>query len=123
MKRILSLLVAFPLAVVLVSLAITNRHTVPLKLDPFRPETPALPPLELPFYVFLLGALILGVALGGFATWVNQGRWRRIARIRSVEARRWQAEADRLVRERDDVVTSASRNPDRSSRAFAIAGR
>jgi uncharacterized integral membrane protein len=108
MTRILTLLVAFPAAVVLVSLAIANRHAVKLVLDPFRPEAPVLQ-VQLPFYVYIFGALITGVLLGGLATWLNQGRWRRMARARAVEASRWQAEADRLGRERDDLIVNAPR--------------
>jgi hypothetical protein len=33
--------------------------------------------LVLPFYWWLLGALIVGVAVGGTATWLMQARWRR----------------------------------------------
>lgn len=48
LRRILSLLVAFPLGAALVAIAVSNRHPVQLILDPFRPETPALS-VELPF--------------------------------------------------------------------------
>lgn len=107
LKRILWLLVAFPAAALLITLAVANRHSVRLVLDPFRPETPVLS-VVLPFYGFLFGALLIGVLLGGAATWFSQSRWRRTARVRTGEAKRWQAEADRLSRERDaDVANRA----------------
>ena len=105
MKKIITLLIALPAALVLISLALANRHPVRLALNPFRPEDTLLA-IHLPFYAYLLGALIAGVALGGVATWFNQGRWRSTARHRSMEARRWQSETERLVRERDDMVTA-----------------
>ena len=61
--------------------------------------------LVLPFYVYIFGALVLGVLAGGAAVWLGQGRWRRSARVRGQEASRWHAEADRLARERDAEVT------------------
>lgn len=100
LKRILTILIAFPAAAILITLAIANRHSVTLVLDPFNPGAPLLS-LSLPFYVYLLGSLILGVMLGGLAAWMNQSRWRRQARVQMAEARRWQVEADRLARERD----------------------
>lgn len=54
LKRVLWLLVAFPAAVLLVTLAVTNRHAVRLVLDPFRPEDPVIS-VVLPFYGFLFG--------------------------------------------------------------------
>ena len=42
LRRILSLLIAFPLGAALVAIAVSNRHPVQLILDPFRPEQPAL---------------------------------------------------------------------------------
>lgn len=108
LKRIAWLLVAAPAAVFLITLAVTNRHAVKLVLDPFRPEQPVLS-VTLPFYMYLFGTLLLGVLLGGAATWLSQSRWRRTARVRSVEAKRWRAEADRLTRERDGEVTGRSR--------------
>jgi hypothetical protein len=107
------LLLALPAAAILVTLAIANRHPVRLVLDPFRPETPVLS-LQLPFYAWLFIALIGGVILGGVATWMTQSKWRRTARSRALEAMRWQAEADRLARERDRNV---------SAKAVALAGR
>ncbi len=103
LRRIAVLIVAFPAAILLITLAVSNRHGVRLVLDPFRPEAPVLW-LELPFYVYLLGALVVGVVLGGFATWAGQARWRRTARVRTHDAMRWQSEADRLSRERDARV-------------------
>ncbi len=103
-RRLISLLIAFPLAIALIAIAITNRHPVQLVLDPFKPEAPALA-VELPFYAYLLGALILGVVLGGVATWMTQSRWRRTARVQGQRAQRFEAEAERLSREREaDIV-------------------
>jgi uncharacterized integral membrane protein len=97
LRRLVSLLIAFPLGVVLVALAVSNRHPVQFVLDPFRPESPALA-LQLPFYAYILGALVLGVILGGVATWMSQSRWRRTARVQGQRAQRFEAEADRLSR-------------------------
>jgi hypothetical protein len=114
-RRILSLLIAFPLGAILVAIAVSNRQPVALILDPFRPETPALS-IELPFYAYLLGALVVGVVLGGVATWMGQSRWRQTARAQGQRAARWQAEADRLARERDASAASSTND-------LAIAGR
>lgn len=105
LRRIATLVIAFPVAAVLVAIAVSNRQPVELILDPFRPATPALS-VSLPFYVYLLGALIAGVVLGGMATWFGQSRWRRTARTQGQRAARFQAEADRLARERDAGVAS-----------------
>jgi uncharacterized integral membrane protein len=105
LHRVIWLLVAFPAAIVLTTLAVINRQPVRLILDPFRPDDPVIS-LVLPLYAYLLGALIVGVILGGVAVWMGQGRWRRVARRRAAEAVRWQAEADRLVRERDKTLVS-----------------
>ena len=106
LRRVIWTLVAFPIGIVLITLAVTNGHRVRLILDPFRPDDPVLS-LVLPFYVYLFGAVLLGVVLGGMATWMTQARWRRMARRRGADAVRWQAEADRLTRERDKQLSSA----------------
>ena len=123
MKKIVTLLVALPAALILISLALANRHPVRLALNPFRPDDTVLA-IQLPFYIYLLLALIAGVALGGVATWMSQGRWRRTARHRTMEARRWQSESERLVRERDEMVNAdkAGASSERTKR-LAVVGR
>jgi uncharacterized integral membrane protein len=117
LRRIISILVAFPVAIILVTVAVINRHDVRMVLDPFKPQTPSLA-IELPFYFYLFGSLLLGVLIGGLAVWIGQGRWRKTARVRAQEVRRWQSEANRLARERDaDVERSGA------SKALALAHR
>lgn len=108
LRRALLLMVAVPAAVLLIALAIANRHAVQLVLDPFDPARPMLS-LVLPFYAYLFAALLAGVVLGGAAAWFGQARWRRAARVRSREAMRWQSEADRLTRERDQAAGTGQR--------------
>jgi hypothetical protein len=99
LRRFVWILVAFPVAVLLITLAVANRHGVRLVLDPFRSDEPVLF-LVLPFYAYLFGVLLLGIVIGGLTVWLTQARWRRTARRRTAEAQRWRAEADRLTRER-----------------------
>jgi hypothetical protein len=106
LRRSMRVLVALPVAIVLVTLAVANRHGVRLVLDPFRPDDPVVS-LVLPFYAYLFAALFIGVLIGGSAAWLAQSRWRRAARRRAADAVRWQAEADRLARERDRQLSAA----------------
>jgi uncharacterized integral membrane protein len=116
--RFLGYLMGLLAAVLLLTLAVANRHSVQLVLDPFNTETPVIS-VHLPFYVYLLGMLIAGVILGGMATWLTQSKWRRAARHRTQDSIRWKAEADRLVRERE--ATAASATPER--RQLAVSNR
>lgn len=124
--RIFTTIFAFAAALILVTLAVANRHLVEIVFDPFNPENPAIG-LEMPFFYYLFGSLTIGVLVGGFAVWMSQGKWRRLARQRTQEAIRWKAEVDRLMRERDDHVQVAKKlaasapTPDR--KLVAIAGR
>lgn len=118
LRRIVWLLIAFPVGVFLVTLAVVNRHQVQLVLDPFNPETPVVA-LSMPFYAFLFIALLLGVLLGGTATWISQSRWRRDARVKGRDAARWHAEADRLSRERDAAAQASKVSSSRPRLAAA----
>ncbi|HWB45956.1 MAG TPA: hypothetical protein VG900_10995 [Hyphomicrobiaceae bacterium] len=108
LRRILWFVVAFPVSLVLVALAVANRHAVRLVLDPFRPDEPAIS-LVLPFYVYLFAAVFIGILIGGLSTWATRSAWRRSARQRAAEAQRWRAEADRLQRERDREFEASRR--------------
>ena len=106
LRRLIWFVVALPAALLLVTLALANRHPVRLALDPFRPSDPTVS-LVLPFYAYLFGMLLVGVIVGGVAMWLTQAGWRRGARHRAAEASRWQAEATRLTREREREVEAS----------------
>jgi uncharacterized integral membrane protein len=95
-------------AVLLITLFVINRHDVTLVLDPFNPKDPTFA-LSLPFFWFMFAMLFVGSLIGGTATWLSQGKWRRTARQRTQEAMRWKAEAERLARERDANVIEKKR--------------
>jgi uncharacterized integral membrane protein len=85
-KTFLKALVLIPLAIVVVLLAIANRGSVRLSLDPFSVDQPMLA-YNLPLYLVLFGAVMLGVLIGGIATWFGQGGHRRAERRYRREAR------------------------------------
>ncbi len=88
MGRLLWWLLAVPVGLVGVALAVANRKPVTLVLDPFLPETPAFA-LDVPLHVVICVSLIIGIALGGTVVWLGQGRHRRAAR-------HWRAAAERF---------------------------
>jgi uncharacterized integral membrane protein len=94
-KRIISLLVLVPVAIVLIVLSVANRQMVTLALNPFDRSDQVLS-LSLPFFVFLFLAVIVGMIVGSLATWLNQGKHRARARSSKKEAVKWHKEADRL---------------------------
>jgi uncharacterized membrane protein (DUF106 family) len=102
--RILKLVIFIPVAIVLIVLSVANRHVVTLALNPFRPEDNLLS-LSLPFFVFLFLALLIGVVIGSFATWLTQGRYRKRARDEAQEARKWRDEAGRQRNQLEQATT------------------
>lgn len=90
MRRFLALFVLLPVAIVIVVLSVANRAEVNFSLDPFN-AVPALSAAA-PLYVFLFGALVLGIIVGGVATWFRQGKWRRFARAERAEVERLRTE-------------------------------
>ena len=93
MKKLLSLIILAPLAVILIVLSVANRHAVVFKLDPINPEQPFLA-VTLPFFVFLFLALLAGLLLGSMFTWFRQSKHRKLARETKREAVKWQHEAE-----------------------------
>ena len=84
-NRFMLIVVFVPAAIVLIALAVANRASTAFTLDPFNPGNPALT-IQAPLFVLLFVALALGVILGGAVTWLKQGRFRKIARQRGLEA-------------------------------------
>ena len=67
-------LVFIPVAAVFVVFAVANRHALTLNLWPLPLE------IDIPVYIAVLGALAVGMAIGGSAQWISDGKWRRRAR-------------------------------------------
>lgn len=92
-KRLWTILIVLPVAIVLVAFAVANRHLVLLSADPMSVDQP-LYAISLPLFVVMFATLFVGVVIGGVAVWFSQGAYRK-------EARSKRAEAKRLARERD----------------------
>ncbi len=86
MKRILEVLILLPLAIIGLALAVANRHAVTVSFDPF--SAAAAGAVEVPLFIVLIVAIIIGVLLGGFFTWLSQGKHRRALRESRAEAAR-----------------------------------
>ena len=107
LAKFFKLLILVPIAVVIIAFAIANRQVVSISFDPFSdPETSAAL-LTAPLFILLFLTLIIGVVIGGVATWFTQGINRRRARHAEDEADRWRAEAQR-AREAPPVVVPAT---------------
>ncbi|QIB33911.1 LapA family protein [Ancylobacter pratisalsi] len=94
LRRIVLILILLPISVAVILLAVANRHSVSLLLDPFAGESGIS--VQIPLFLVVFGALILGVVLGGVSVWLNQGRYRRTARRSQREARRAAGEVEQL---------------------------
>jgi uncharacterized integral membrane protein len=88
MMSVLKWIVLLPIAVLVLCFAVANRHSVTIYFNPLVAEDQEYS-LAVPVYLILLLVLMGGVAIGGVAAWLAQGKHRRAAR-------RARAEVDRL---------------------------
>jgi uncharacterized integral membrane protein len=86
MRKFFSALVLIPLGLVLTVFAVANRHLVTVSFDPFNSSDPTVA-VKLPLFVLIIVVAIIGVAVGGSATWFRQRHWRRSARRHEADAR------------------------------------
>jgi uncharacterized integral membrane protein len=98
LRKILSVLIGLPLALLLVLFAVANRQSVTVGFDPFSPEAPALS-VSLPLFAIILISVMGGVLVGGVASWMRQSKWRREAKVRRAEVSRLEAETETARRE------------------------
>jgi len=94
-RKIAAAVVLIPLAILIVLLALANRHAVTISLDPLAWDKPAVAVTQ-PLFIVLLLAVLIGVVIGGVAAWLRQAKWRRAARNAQAEARALKSEADSL---------------------------
>ena len=97
-KKFFWFVIMMPLGVILATLMVVNRHSVGFVYNPFVAKEFAQK-IEMPFFFYLLGALIIGTIIGGVTTWLAQGRWRKVARKRAREASDMRQKADELMQQ------------------------
>jgi uncharacterized integral membrane protein len=95
LRKVVATVILVPLAVIIIAFAVANRQNVTVSLDPFNPDVPAASVTK-PLFVILLGVLILGVIIGGIASWLRQTKWRRTARRLEREVANLRTEIDTL---------------------------
>ena len=118
MKTILKLLLLLPVAVVVIVFTTSNRHDVKVVADPSGMVFPGIH-VEAPLYIVVLVSMIVGVLIGGIASWMKQGKHRKAARVARADSRKLEAETERLKSQvsslaaSEDSVTAAytSRQP------------
>jgi len=95
MRKFVSTLFAILLGLIFVIFAVANRHFVTVSFDPFNSANPSLY-VTMPLFALIIVVAILGVLVGGFATWFGQRRWRRAARQHEADARTAKAQLAEL---------------------------
>ena len=69
MRGFAKVIILVPLALLAVAFAVGNRGDVSLSFDPFS-DTPYT--VDVPLFIVVFAALILGVLIGGVATWIGR---------------------------------------------------
>lgn len=108
MNRFVAIVILIPLAIILIAFGVANRGATSLTLDPFNPGNPALT-YNAPLFVWLFGALALGLIIGGFSAWLAQGRVRQIARQRLADEKAAAKRERESVRQAMALTTGAKR--------------
>ncbi|HEY4981577.1 MAG TPA: LapA family protein [Pseudolabrys sp.] len=96
-RKIVTVLIVVPLAVVIIAFAVANRQAVTVSFDPFSSISPAYA-ATLPLFVLIFVLVILGVLIGGIAAWIRQSKWRRIARKLDADVRALHDELETIRR-------------------------
>ncbi|KLK94174.1 GMP synthase [Microvirga vignae] len=95
MIRFLKALILLPIAILVILLAVANRAPVTLSLDPFSKEAPEFA-TQLPLFAVIFAAVMVGVVIGGTASWLAQGKARKARRRYRREADQLRHETERL---------------------------
>jgi uncharacterized integral membrane protein len=95
MRKFFSTLLAILLGLIFVTFAVANRHFVTVSFDPFNSTDPSVK-FSLPLFVLIIAVAVVGVVVGGCATWFGQRRWRRAARQHEADARAARAQLAEL---------------------------
>ena len=96
-RKLLTIIIVVPLAVLVIAFAVANRQMATVSFDPFSSTAPAYA-AQLPLFVVIFAALIVGVIVGGAAAWLRQGGWRRTARALDADVRLLHQELEAMRR-------------------------
>jgi uncharacterized integral membrane protein len=110
MKNALKLIVLVPVALIAVVFAVANRQIATISLDPFNTDSPAFA-LSAPLFLVILLMVMLGVLIGGVATWLTQGGVRASARQAKADAERLRRELQETRLELDLVHRQTAARP------------
>ena len=82
--RFIKILVLIPIAAIIILFSIANKGLVTVSLNPFPADAASTEmaslTYQMPLYLLIFLALLVGVLLGGVASWISQGKWRKKAR-------------------------------------------
>ena len=102
LRRIVGWVVLVPLCLVMIVFALANRQPVAVNFNPLVPsEAVTTPGVGVPLFLVLFAVLLVGVIMGGVATWFAQGQHRR-------DERSYRRESERLSREVEALRRSPS---------------
>ena len=113
-KRLIALIFMVPIGIAVIVLAVANRQPVDVSLmSGIEGQSVVL--FSPPLFVLLFAILIVGMAIGSFATWLTQGKHRKVARERKVEVTKLGFEAEKQKEKADKlekmVVDAADTKP------------
>jgi uncharacterized integral membrane protein len=91
MRKFLAWILLAPVATLALLFAVANRRWITVSVDPFSQEAPAYA-IDLPLFIVIFSALVLGVLIGGTAVWFGRLRWQMAAHRAEREAARLRAE-------------------------------
>ena len=79
MKQVLAWVIGIPVAIILIGFALANRQVITVAFDPISNPEPMFA-LSVPIWMLFFAGILLGMLIGGFVSWLNQGKWRKAAR-------------------------------------------
>jgi len=107
-RQLIGWFLLLPLCVLLIIFALANRQLVVVNFNPLAPvESLDAPGFGIPLFFVIYAVLLIGVLLGGVATWFAQGHHR-------IEKRKFRRESERLRFDLDQARRPHTPIPDRS---------
>lgn len=79
MKQIIAWVIGLPVALALIGFALANRSIATISFDPISTSDPWLA-FSAPVWMILFAGILIGMMVGGFVSWLSQGKWRKAAR-------------------------------------------